>query len=82
MEYLSEEKQYEKTLNSSEVTLIKDIELREIRCRYWEKFHQAFLDEKHIPDWELESAINAIKNEELAEINAYRQKKELPILTW
>lgn len=70
--YLSEDEQYKEILNQDEISRIKDNELREIRSKYWNLQHEAFLDEHNIPDQELEKVWNALKAKELKEIEVYR----------
>jgi len=70
--YLSEDEQYKEILNQDEISRIKDDELREIRSKYWNLRHEAFLDEHNIPDQELEKVWNALKAKELKEIEGYR----------
>lgn len=70
--YLSEEEQYKEILSFDEISRIKDDELREIRSKYWNLRHEAFLDEHNIPDQELEKVWNALKAKELKEIEGYR----------
>lgn len=70
--YLSEDEQYKEILNQDEISRIKDNELREIRSKYWNLRHEAFLDEHNIPDQELEKVWNALKAKELKEIEGYR----------
>lgn len=77
LEYLSEEEQYKETLNRDEISRIKDRELREIREKYWSLQHQAFLDEKNIPDKNLEQVYRDLKIKEKNEILQYRKKKNL-----
>ncbi len=74
-QYLTQEEQYKDDLNNEEIQRIEDAELREIRQRYWNLMHEAFLDEAGIPDWELEKVVDGIKAREQDEIKKYRQKK-------
>lgn len=73
--YLSEEEQYEDILNNEEISRIKDLELRNIRTKYWHLKHQAFLDEVNISDSMLESKYNNIMAEEKKEIEEYKKRK-------
>lgn len=73
--YLSTEEQYKEILNNEEIERIQDYELREIRQKYWNLRHKAFLDEAHISDQELESVWENLKAREQDEIKKYRQKK-------
>lgn len=73
-DYLSEEEQFKKVLNNEEISRIKDPELRNIRSKYWNVLHQAFLDEHKIPDNVLGKEFDRIKAEELKELDEYRQR--------
>lgn len=73
--YLSAEEQYKEILNYEEIERIQDTELQEIRRKYWNLRHKAFLDETHISDQDLEHVLDGIKVKEHAEILRYRQKK-------
>lgn len=74
MKYLTEEEQYKEILNNEEINRIKDMELRELRMRYWKKRRDAFLDEHNIPDKELESMFDRLREEEQEEIKKYKIK--------
>ena len=74
-DYLTEEEQYKDVLNNEEIERIQDYELREIRNRYWNKFHKAFLDEANIPDQMLGDVLNKIRQEEKKEIEAYKIRR-------
>lgn len=73
--YLSEEEQYKDILNNEEIYRIKDLELRNIRTKYWHLKHQAFIDEVNISDSMLESKYNNIMTEEKKEIEEYKKRK-------
>lgn len=73
--YLTKEEQFKDVLNNEEIQQIEDKELRDIRWKYWNMFHKAFLDESGIPDDELERVVESIKVQEQDEILKYRQKK-------
>lgn len=73
--YLSEEEQYKDILNNEEISRIKDLELRNIRSKYWHLKHQAFIDEVNISDNMLESKYNKIMMEENKEIEEYKKRK-------
>lgn len=75
--YLTDEEQYKEILNNEEIGRIRDWELRLIRMKYWEKRHAAFLDERHIPDWELGKVFDRLIAEEQKEIAEYRARKVL-----
>lgn len=73
--YLSAEEQYKEILNNEEIERIQDYELRQIRHKYWNLRHKAFLDEAHISDQELDRVWENLKAREQDEIAKYRQKK-------
>lgn len=75
-DYLSEEEQFKETLNNEEISRIRDPELRNIWFKYWNLFHQTFLDEQRIPDSMLGKEFDKIKAEEKKELNEYRQRKK------
>lgn len=73
-EYLSEEEQYKDILNQEEISRIKDIELQNIRGKYWRLRHEVFLNETEIPDAELEKECSKLKELEKIEIEEYKRK--------
>ena len=73
--YLSVEEQYKEILNNEEIERIQDYELRQIRQKYWNLRHKAFLDEAHISNQELDRVWEDLKAREQDEIAKYRQKK-------
>lgn len=73
-DYLSKEEQFKETLNIKEIIRIKDLELRNIRVKYWHLLHQTFLDEHRIPDEMLAKEVDKIKDEEKKELDAYKQR--------
>lgn len=73
-DYLSEEEQYKEILNNEEISRIQDPELRRIRLKYWNLFHDAFLGEQRIPDSILEKEFDKIKTEEKKELDEYRRQ--------
>jgi hypothetical protein len=78
-EYLSEEEQFKEILNNEEISRIEDYELREIRSKYWNKFHKAFLDEINIPDRLLGDVMDKIRKDEKVEIEAYKIRKQIKV---
>lgn len=73
--YLSEEEQYKKILNQNEIELIKDIELRAIRSKYWKLRQQAFIDENRISDKQMGIIWDELCIREQKEIDDYLNKK-------
>jgi len=75
MDFLSEDRQYDETLNNEEIARIRDLELRKIRAKYWKKQTDIFLDEQNIPDDMLEKYSNQIKEQEKRELEEYRKQR-------
>ncbi|WP_311194400.1 hypothetical protein [Selenomonas noxia] len=75
MDFLSEDKQYDKILNNEEISKIRDFTLREIRARYWRKQTDAFMDEHNIPDHMLGEYSDRIRAEEKRELEEYRRQR-------
>ena len=73
-EYLTEEEQFKQVLNNEEIERIKDPELREMRRKYWQLRHKAFLDEAGISDYKLGEVADKICVDEQKEIREYREK--------
>ncbi len=76
-EYLSETEQYKRILNDEEISRIKDTELRIIRLKYWNLLHEAFLDERSIPDSDIEKVSEQLREKEQQEIAEYRKQREV-----
>lgn len=70
--YLSYEEQFKEILNQDEISRIKNVELREVRIKYWNLRHTAFLDEYRIKDSELESVFNDLWSEEQKELEKFK----------
>lgn len=75
-DYLSYEEQFKRILNNEEINRIQDNELREFRNRYWNLQHQAFLDERRIPDSEIGNVYHELKEVEQKELDAYKKRQE------
>ena len=67
-EYLSE---YSIDMNQKQISDISDSKLREIKMKYWNEKHSAFLNESKIKDSELENKFNKIKEMERKELEQY-----------
>lgn len=74
-EFLSKDKQYAQLLNNEQISRIADPELRRIRQKYWNLRHEAFLDERKIPDAKLEDEWNRITSLEMDDLKKYREQK-------
>lgn len=77
--YLCEEDQYKDTLNNEEISKIKDLELLNIRSKYWHLKHRAFMDEVNISDKMLESEYNRIVMNENKKSTKYN---EIHVFSW
>ncbi len=74
-EYLSEEEQYKEILNIEEISRIRDPQLHNIRLKYWNLRHNAFLDEHNIPDSKLSQVWDELSEKEFAEIEQYKKSQ-------
>ena len=61
-------------MNNEEIDRIRDPELKRIRSTYWDKRHQAFLNEQEIPDHMLPDVFQNLDDKEQNELDAYRKK--------
>lgn len=73
--YLSHDEQFKKVLNQEEIERIEDQELRKIRSKFWSERHKAFLDERGIPDVQLDAVLSRIAEQEQAEISEYKKRR-------
>jgi hypothetical protein len=74
--YLTYEEQFKDILNNEEIGRIKNPNLREIRWKYWELRHKAFINEEKIPDQELGKVTDEINKAEQKELNAFKLKMQ------
>lgn len=74
-DYLSYEDQFKDTLNQDEISRIENNEVREIRWKYWNLKHKAFIDENNISDSELGKVLDKLLLEEQKELASYRKIK-------
>ncbi len=63
-------------MNNEEIYKIKDLGLSEIRIKYWNLKHKAFLDEQNISDYELEKVFDELDKQENIEVEKYLQQKK------
>ncbi|NRT90070.1 hypothetical protein [Clostridium beijerinckii] len=73
--YLSYEDQFKDILNQEEISRIENNEVREIRWKYWNLAHKAFIDERNILDAELGKVLDELRLEEQKELAPYRKMK-------
>ena len=67
-EYL---KMYCMEMNQNEINDISDSNIRNIKMKYWEKKHKAFLNESGIKDEDLDKEYNRLKELEKKELEEY-----------
>lgn len=72
--YLTEEEQFKKILNNEEIDRIENLELQNIRSKYWGLRHNAFQSESKIPDQELDIVLDAINDAEQKELDNFKRK--------
>lgn len=65
---------YNRVMNNSEISNIEDIELREIKRKYWDLRHEAFIDEMNISDKDLEKVFDDLLFQEKQELIKYFNK--------
>jgi len=61
---------YNCEMNSAKIAEIEDLKIQEIKQKYWNLKHKAFLDEHNIKDWELGDVLDkytALERKELEE---------------
>ncbi len=63
-------------MNIKEIEKIEDIGLREIRLKYWNLRHKAFLDEHGIPDQEIGNVFDYLTKKEEEEVSRYLKVQE------
>ena len=63
-------------MNINEINNIKDYNLREIRLKYWNLRHKAFLDEHGISDQDLGKVLDELTTKEEKEVTEYLKKQE------
>ena len=63
-------------MNLEEINAIEDVRLREIRMKYWQLKHKAFLDEQGIPDHLLGQKWDELTAKEEQEVATYLAKKK------
>lgn len=61
-------------MNQEEIMNITDLDVRNIRMKYWNLKFKAFKDEYNIPDQELGNVLDKICNAEQEELKLYKEK--------
>ena len=67
-EYLEK---YTVNMNQDEISEISDSNIRNIKMKYWDKKHKAFLNEREIKDTELGNEFDRIEELEKKELEDY-----------
>ena len=62
---------YNQEMNTSLISKIEDQKIQEIKKKYWDLKHKAFLNENEIRDWELGKVINKYTELERKELEEY-----------
>ena len=62
---------YNCEMNSAKIAEIEDLKIREIKQKYWDLKHKAFLDEHNIKDWELGDVLDKYTTLERKELEEY-----------
>ena len=62
---------YNQDMNSSKISKIEDQKIQEIKKKYWDLKHKAFLDETRIRDWELGEVLDKYTALERTELEEY-----------
>ena len=62
---------YNQEMNTSLISKIEDQKIQEIKKKYWDLKHKAFLNENEIRDWELGEVINKYTELERKELEEY-----------
>jgi len=75
VDYLSEEEQFIKVLNQEEISRIQNPEIRKIREKYWRLQHEAFMNERDIPDSELGKVSKELIRQEQEELQRFKNTK-------
>lgn len=78
-EYLSIKRCFDEILNQNEIELIEESELRELRFEYWNKRHQAFLNEDELLDDKLVEIREKLVNEEQQKLLDYKKKHNIKL---
>lgn len=75
--YLTHEEQFKEVLNNEEIGRIENDELREMRSKYWDLRHKAFIDEKNITDSEFCKISDRLFDEERKELEVFRLRNNI-----
>lgn len=75
MKYLNYEDQFKEILNQEEINRIQNPEIRKIREKYWRLQHEAFMNERDIPDSELGKVSQELIRQEQEELRRFKNNK-------
>lgn len=65
---------FKRVVNQNEIMDIADLNVRNIRMKYWDLKLEAFKDEYNIPDQELGNVFDKLCDEEQEELKLYKEK--------
>lgn len=66
---------YNCAMNPYQINEIEDINIRNIKAKYWELKHKNFLDERNISDQELGNVYDDLTQQEKKELTKYYNSK-------
>ncbi|WP_438351386.1 hypothetical protein ACP8HI_12485 [Paenibacillus sp. FA6] len=72
MNYLKYEDQFKEVLNQEEINRIQNLQLREIRMKYWRLRHEAFIDERNIADRDVGNVWDILIRQEQEELQPFK----------
>lgn len=72
MDYLSDEDQFKEILNQEEINRIHNLQLREVRMKYWKLRRDAFVDERNISDGDLKKVWDELVRQEQEELQRFK----------
>ncbi|WJQ79808.1 hypothetical protein [Brevibacillus brevis] len=75
MDYLNYEDQFKEILNQEEINRIQNLQLREIRMKYWRLRHEAFIDERNISDRDSKKIWTELIRQEQEELQRFKNNK-------
>lgn len=64
-------KKYNRDMNQGEISEITDSRIRDIKMKYWNKKHEAFMNEQEIKDSELGNEFDKLTEMEKKELEEY-----------
>lgn len=72
MNHLSYEDQFKEVMNQEEISRIQNPEIRKIREKYWRLQHEAFINERDIPDFKIGKLSKELRRQEQEELQRFK----------